>query len=241
MIVIFAGMAVLAAFSPLRKGCHGILMKDSKEYSKKIQKLYRSLKRKPGKHHHVEYDEPVDALVFAIVSENLTESHAQAAIKKLKDYFVDWNDLRVATIEEIIEVLGPDFEPARSIAATLVSVLNAVFNKHNMLGLQSLRKLGKRPTKILLEKLNGATPFAVDYCMLTSMQGHAIPLTPKMIEFLKTGQFIHAEATYEEIEGFLCRLISIKNAREFYSLLRRESESPKKQPPKTKKKTQKNP
>ena len=39
--------------------------------------------------------------------------------------------------------------------------------------------------------------------MLTSMQGHAIPLTPKMIEYLKTSQFINAEAAYEEIEGFL--------------------------------------
>lgn len=212
-------------------------MKDSKEYSKKIQKLYRSLKQKPGKHTPVEYDEPVDALVFAIASENLTESQAHTAIKKLKDYFVDWNDLRVATVEEIIEVLGPDITPARSIAAALVSTLNAVFDKHNMLGLQSLRKLGKRPAKILLEKLSGVTPFVVDYCMLTSMQGHAIPLTPKMIEFLKANQFIHTEATYEEIEGFLCRLISIKNAYEFYSLLRHECESPKKQPKKTKKKT----
>jgi endonuclease III len=214
-----------------------MLMKDSKEYSKKIQKLYRSLKQKPGKHAPVEYEEPVDAVVFAIVSENITESQAHAAIKKLKEYFVDWNDLRVATIEEIVEVLGPDIAPARSIAAALVSVLNAVFDKHNMLGLQSLRKLGKRPAKILIEKLSGITPFVVDYCMLTSMQGHAIPLTPKMIEFLKADQFIHAEATYEDIEGFLCRLISIKNAYEFYSLLRHECESPKKQTKKTKKKT----
>ena len=158
-------------------------------------------------------------------------------MKKLKDYFVDWNDLRVATVEEIAEVLGPDVEPARSIAATLVGTLNAVFDKHNMLGLQSLRKLGKRPAKLLLEKLSGATPFVVDYCMLSALQGHAIPLTPKMIEYLKTSQFIDAEAGYEEIEGFLARLISIKNAYEFYSLLRHESESPKKQPKKTKKKT----
>jgi endonuclease III len=212
-------------------------MKDSKGYSKKIQKLYRTLKQKPGKHSPVEYEEPVDALVFAVTSENLTEPQAQAALKKLKDYFVDWNDLRVATLEEITDVLGPDITPARNIAAALISTLNAVFDKHNMLSLQSLRKLGKRPAKILIEKLSGITPFVVDYCMLTSMQGHAIPLTPKMIEFLKTGQFIDAEATYEEVEGFLCRLISIKNAYEFYSLLRHESESPKKQPKKQKEKT----
>lgn len=212
-------------------------MKDSKEYSKKIQKLYRSLKRKPGRHTPVEFNEPVDSLVFAIVSENLTESQAQSAMKKLKDYFVDWNDLRVATVEEIAEVLGQDMPAARNIAATLVGTLNAVFEKHNMLSLQSLRKLGKRPAKLLLEKLGGTTPFVVDYCMLSALQGHAIPLTPKMIEYLKTSQLINAEAGYEEIEGFLARLISIKNAYEFYSLLRHECESPKKQPKKTKKKT----
>jgi len=212
-------------------------MKDSKEYSKKIQKLYRSLKQKPGRRTPVEFNEPVDALVFAIVSENLTESQAQTAMKKLKDYFVDWNDLRVATVEEIAEVLGHDMPASRNIAATLVGTLNAVFEKHNMLSLQSLRKLGKRPAKLLLEKLGGTTPFVVDYCMLSALQGHAIPLTPKMIEYLKTSQLINAEAGYEEIEGFLARLISIKNAYEFYSLLRHESESPKKQPKKTKKKT----
>ena len=209
-------------------------MKDSKEYSKKIQKLYRSLKRKPGRHTPVEFDEPVDALVCAVIGENLTETQAQAAVKKIKDYFIDWNDLRVATVEEVSEVLGQDMPAARNIAATLVGALNAVFEKHNMLSLQSLRKLGKRPAKLLLEKLNGATPFIVDYCMLTSMQGHAIPLTPKMIEYLKASQLINAEAAYEEIEGFLCRLISIKNAYEFYSLLRHESESPKTHTGKTK-------
>ncbi len=211
-------------------------MKDSKEYSKKIQKLYRSLKKKAGKQAAADYVEPVDALVYAIVSENLTEAQTQTAIKKLRDYFVDWNDLRVSTAEEITEVLGSDFPAARNIGTMLISVLNAVFEKHNMLNLQSLRKLGKRPAKILLEKLTGVTPFVVDYCMLTSMQGHAIPLTPKMIEYLKTGQLIDPEAPYDEIEGFLCRLISIKNAFEFYSGLRHECETPAKAK-KAKKKT----
>jgi endonuclease III len=215
-----------SAAQPLRLCFQRTPMKDSKEYSKKIQKLYRSLKKKPGKHPPADYAEPVDALVFAIVSENMSEAQAQAAIKKLRDYFVDWNDLRVATVEEIIEVLGPDFLSSRNIGATLVGVLNAVFDKHNMLSLQSLRKLGKRPAKMLIEKLVGVTPFVVDYCMLTSMQGHAIPLTPKMIEYLKASDLIDAQAPYEDIEGFLCRLISIKNAYEFYSLLRHESESP---------------
>lgn len=204
-------------------------MKNSKEHSKKIQKLYRAMKQQSARSTNVEYDEPVDALVHAVVNENMTEPQTQAAIKKLKEHFVDWNDLRVAAVDEIVEVLGQDITTTRDMATRMVEVLRAVFEKYNMLSLQGLRKLGKRPAKMLLEKLNGITPFVVDYCMLTAMQGHAIPLTPRMIEHLKANGFIHAEASYEEIEGFLAKQIATKNAYEFYAFLRRESESPKTQ------------
>jgi hypothetical protein len=65
--------------------------------------------------------------------------------------------------------------------------------------------------------------------MLTALQGHAIPLNSAMIDYLKTNELVHTEAGYEEIEGFLTRQIPAKNAYEFYSLLRHESESPKSQ------------
>jgi len=202
-------------------------MKDSREYTKKVQKLYRKLKRKSARAGVVKYEEPVDALVYAVISENMTESQTQAAIRRLREYFVDWNDLRVAIVDEISETLGPDVAQARNIATTLVSLLGAVFQRYNMLSLQSLKKLGKRPAKQLLERLNAITPFVVDYCMLTALDGHAIPLTPRMMEYLKAGELVHAEAGYEDVEGFLTRQISVKNAYEFYALLRRESESSK--------------
>jgi endonuclease III len=216
-------------------------MKDGREYSKKVQRLYRTLKQRGGsrKAGSVTYEEPVDALVYSVVSEKMTEPEAEAAIKKLREYFVDYNDLRVAAAEEITEVLGKDVPAARDTAAALVGSLGAVFQKYNMLSLQGLRKLGKRPAKQMLGKLACVTPFVVDYCMLTSMQGHAIPLTPKMLEYLKANGYIRAEATYEEAEGFLARQIAMKNAYEFYSLLRRESESPKPQKNRKRKSTKK--
>jgi endonuclease III len=192
------------------------------------------MKRKPVKSTETEYDEPVDGLVYAVVNENLTESQTQEAIKKIKEYFIDYNDLRVASIEEITEVLGKDLPESRSIAAALVSLLKASFEKYNMLSLQGLKKLGKRPAKQVLEKFVGITPFVVDYIMLTALQGHAIPLNSKMIEYLKANELVSPESSYEEIEGFLTRQISAKNAYEFYSLLRRESESSKKQKKKKK-------
>jgi endonuclease III len=200
-------------------------MKNGKEYSKKVQKLYRSLKRKYPVVQKVTYDEPVDALVYAIISTELSELAAQSAIKRLADYFVDWNDLRISRAEEIVEVLGPEASGARDIALALTTALRVVFSKYNMVSLKALSKMSKRPARTVLEKIEDINRFVVDYCMLTSLQGHAIPLTKKMIEFLRSNELVHAGADEQEIEGFLARQISAENAYEFYSLLRRESEA----------------
>jgi len=202
-------------------------MKNSKEYSKKIHKLYRSLKRKYPKVQRVAYDNPVDALVYAIVCENMSETAAQSAIKRFDDYFVDSNDLRVSRAEEIIEVLGADTSVTRDIASKLITALTAVFEKYNTVSLESLKKISKRPAKQALEKLSGTSRFVVNYCMLTSLHGHAMPLTKKMIEYLRNNQLVHPDADEQQIEGFLARQISAENAYEFYALLRRCSESQK--------------
>jgi endonuclease III len=200
-------------------------MKNGKEYSKKVQKLYRSLKRKyPGVQKAI-YDEPVDALVYAIISAELSEPAAQSAIKRLADYFADWNDLRISRAEEIVEAIGPEASAARDIASALTTALRAVFSKYNMVSLKALYKMSKRPAKGVLEKIDGTNRFVVDYCMLTSLHGHAIPLTKKMIEYLRSNELVHAEADEREIEGFLARQVSAENAYEFYSLLRRQSEA----------------
>jgi len=218
-----AKMAVL----PIRRK-----MKDSKEYSKKVSKLYRLLKSsvrspkyKQAKVKRVTYERVVDALVYAIVSENMAGSEADAAIKRFDDYFVDLNDLRVSRAEEIIEVLGEDRPVTRDITSRLISAFRAVFHEYNNVSLEKLKRSGKRPAKQALEKIDGTSRYVVNYCMLTSLQGHAIPLTKKMIEYLRNAELVHPEANEQEIEGFLAKQIPAADAYEFYALLRRESES----------------
>jgi endonuclease III len=213
-------------------------MKNSKEYAKKIQKLYRSLKRGHPKVQQAVYDEPTDAIVYAVLSENMSETKAQSAIKRFADYFIDLNDVRVSRAEEMIEVLGGDTPVNRKIAVVLNKILMAIFNEYHSISLMMLKKIGKRPAKQILEKLDGATNFVVNYCMLTALDGHAIPLTTNMIEFLKNNNLVDSDASEQDIEGFLARLIPAKNGCEFYTLLRQESELPETmRKRKTKKKT----
>ena len=211
-------------------------MKKSKEYSKKIQRLYRSLKRKGPKPEMVYYDDPVEALVWAIISEHITEKQTQEAQRRFAEYFLDLNDLRVSRPEEIMEMFGEDKVEGSiitgEVASNLKTVLHKIFEKYNMVSLLDLKTIGKRPAKETLEKIGVASKFAVDYCMLTAFGGHSIPLTPKMLEYLKSQELVHPEATEEEIEGFLTRQIPSKNGFEFYMLLRKESETDKKSPKK---------
>jgi len=202
-------------------------MKNSKEYSQKVHKLYRSLKRKYPKTQKVVYDEPIEALVYAIVSETMSETATKSAMKRFADYFVDLNDLRVSRAEEIVEVLGTDTLAMRDIALAINQALRTVFDRYNKVSLKPLKKIGKRPARQILEKINGVSPFVVNYCMLTALQGHAIPLTKKMIDYLRTNELVHPEADKQDIEGFLTRQISAENAYEFYALLRHQSESSK--------------
>jgi endonuclease III len=200
-------------------------MKNSREYSQKLNKVFRALRRKYPKVEKVLHEEPTEALVYATVSENMSETGAQSALKRFWDYFVDLNDLRVSRAEEIVEVLASDTPVSREIASALNRILWSIFKKYNTVSLEVLKKMSKRPARQVLEKTDGVSRFAVNYCMITALGGHAIPLTSRMLDYLREKELVHPDADEQEIEGFLTRQISASRAYEFYCLFRRTSES----------------
>jgi endonuclease III len=202
-------------------------MKNSKEYAQRLQKLYRGLKRAQSEVAKTLYEDPVDALIYGIISELRSQSAAQRAMKKFRDAFVDWNDVRVSRVGEIAEVFQDGGDASRTTAAALVTALQTIFDEHHALTLAGLKKQGKRPAKQVLDELRGASPFVVNYCMLTALDGHAIPLTPDMTDYLKRNHIVDSNADDEEIQGFLTRHIAAKDAYEFYELLRQETETAK--------------
>lgn len=202
-------------------------MKNSKDYANKIQKLYRTLARKHPKVEKLADEKVTDSIIYGIVSSEMSEKAAVAATKRLAEHFVDWNDLRVSRTDEITEVLQQDAAATSSIASTLIQVLNDIFNQYHKVDLETLKKAGKRPARQALEKIDGINRLAVDYCMLTSLKGHAVPLTSRMIEYLKSNNLVDPDADEQQITGFLAKQIPAKNGYEFYVLLRRESEKSK--------------
>ena len=141
-----------------------------------------------------------------------------------ESHFVSLNDLRVSRKEEILDVFNETSEAAEKSAAAITQVLNALFEKQNKVTLEALRHEGKRQAKKELEEVPGITSFAVSYCFLTALDGHAIPLNAAMLDYLRDNELVHPDATDHEIAGFLERQISAADAYTFYTLVRDEAE-----------------
>ena len=221
------GLRAAQKESPHVEGPH---MKNSKKYAQKIKKLYASLKKTGVKVVKPTYDDPIDAMVYAVISQRMKKSFANTAHKRCMNYFVDLNDLRVSRPVEICSIFGKDTAETRRAASTLIRVLTAVYDQQHNISLQLLSKAGKRQAKQDIEELDGITHFVVSYCVVTAFQGHAIPLTDRMIDFLQSHEMVSPGASQEEIEGFLNKQVAAKDGYEFYELLRKESESAPRKP-----------
>jgi endonuclease III len=200
-------------------------MKNSKEYAGKIAKFFKAFKT--GKPHLPRYKDPVEAMIFGILSEVMPEPKARSVFAAIQENFVDWNDLRVSRLEEISEVLREETETAERITSHLNQSLNYIFREYDTVSLSMLFDLGKRPArKFLEEKMPGLSRFVIDYIMLTALDAHSIPLTRKMQDYLKNSGLVEASATEDEIEGFLQRQIPASDAYQFYITLRKACEKP---------------
>ncbi|HBG26235.1 MAG: hypothetical protein A2Y10_08070 [Planctomycetes bacterium GWF2_41_51] len=199
-------------------------MKKPLQYSQKVKKLFSALKKGAEKPKKTAYEDMIEAMIFASLCADCPESGARSAIRKIQSHFVDFNDLRVARVEEIVGVIGGDINNAESKAIKITSLLNAIFQKYDSLVTENLVGAGKKGVREILEKLNGMTAFVRNFIYLTALNGHAVPLTDKMIQYFKTYNLVDEQWDDNQIESFIEKQVSASEAYTFYSLVRHDSE-----------------
>jgi len=199
-------------------------MKDTTQYPQKIKKLFNALKKGSEKPKRPASDDLIEAIIFAALCQHCPESSAKAALKKIQSHFTDYNDLRVARREEIVEVINSDIKDAPKTAETITALLNADYQKYDCLAPEDFAGAGKKDARDILEKFNGMTPFICSYVMLTVLNAHAVPLTDKMIEYLKANNLIDPQFDNAQAVSFVEKQISASNAYAFYTAIRHDSE-----------------
>ncbi|MBN9119409.1 MAG: hypothetical protein J0I06_09660 [Planctomycetes bacterium] len=147
----------------------------------------------------------LEELLFAICREGSTTADAEAAYGRLKKTFVDWNEIRVSTVQEVADALRP-LPQAGPRAGWIIGVLHAVFELNYSYDLGDMEKKGlKQAAKQVsryfndseLKKLNlkqaakqigrfkQVNDFAVAWVVQRSLGGHAIPLDGPTIRVLQ--------------------------------------------------------
>ena len=147
----------------------------------------------------------LEELLFAICREGSTTADADAAYGRLKKTFVDWNEIRVSTVQEVADALRP-LPQAGPRAGWIIGVLHAVFEMNYSYDLGDMEKKGlKQAAKQVSRYFNAkdldekglkqaakqisrfkqVNDFAVAWVVQRSLGGHAIPLDGPTVRVLQ--------------------------------------------------------
>lgn len=217
-------------------------MKDGTRYATKLKKAWTKHRAAAGTTDVPEDIDPIRAMALGILGVSSSETEAEKSIHRLLQTFVDWNEVRVSHPFEIQEALGDSSTVGSERAQRLIDALQAVYDRENVVSLESFRTMGRRDARQALEKLNGMDPYSVAFVVLWALGGHAIPVNDKLHKKLTTAELVHPDANRAEVQAFLERHVSANEARLFSLAMRTfdgaaTSKSRKKTKAKTKSKT----
>lgn len=164
-------------------------------------------------------DRPLlEQLLFALCLENSSNAAAERVFAELQKTYFDWNEVRVTTVVELSEIMGP-LHDARTQSTNLKRALQSVFESTYSFDIEPFKKKNIGQAIKDLEKMPGITPFAVGFVTQTSLGGHAVPIDKGALESaLILGIVSPKEAESGTVPG-LERAIPKNKGIEFGSLL----------------------
>ena len=166
-----------------------------------LTQVYAVLKKKIPASPEPETPHPIlEEVLYAILREGVPNSEADAAFLKIKTGFVDLNEMRVSSVQDVADAIE-GLADAGNKAERIVKFLQEHFERTYTFALDDLEKKGlKQAAKQLARyKDHGVSDFVVAWVMQRSLEGHAIPLDEPTIRVLQRLGAIDEEI--EELEA----------------------------------------
>lgn len=92
-----------------------------------LLKVSAELAQRYGHYKPLEKDDFIACLALQILELGNSERSARDALKRIREEYVDWNDMRAATVRELQDILGPRFVRCREKAEDLHSLLADIY------------------------------------------------------------------------------------------------------------------
>jgi len=127
----------------------------------------------------------LEELIYAACRENSTPADADAGYARLRKAFIDWNEVRVSTVQEVADVLRP-LPGSGTRAKHIIGLLQEVFEDKYSFDLSELSKKGLKDTarKLRFYK-EGVNDYSVAWVTQRSLGGHAVPLDEATLRVLR--------------------------------------------------------
>jgi len=185
-------------------------MRNAAVYHKKIAKLLSGIPRERSGAPR-EAPDPVRVLIRSVLEADATRKQAEQALAALEEEFVDFNEMRVAPPKEIAERLGKDFPRQREKAEMLVSSLGRIFNRSHQISMEYMAGMTRRDLRRHLREI-GLDAYSAAAVVLRGFGGHAIPVDRTLVECLEMQGCVRPGSDVGEVQGFLERVIALKDA-----------------------------
>jgi endonuclease III len=194
-------------------------MKNATKHADEIRALLKRLVKqcKPEPKQKLE---PLDALVRAAMSFDVSDDRAEQAMKHINREFVDLNELRVATDLEIQELLGVRYPEIERRVAMITQSLNYIFEREHTLSLERLKTASKKDARQFLRDLPDIHPFVEAYVMLFAFDASAVPMDNLMLDYLKEQGLIEPEVPLEEAQRFVENHLKAEECYDFFCCIR---------------------
>jgi len=166
-----------------------------------------------------EWAEPiVHQMVFSFLLWRASAKQATAAMKRLVDAVVDYNEMRICLPHELVEMIGSRHPHAEERVIRMRASLNDVYANEHAIGLSRLTTIGKRDAKAMLDELDGIPGFVTARVALLSLGGHAFPVDDRVLALLRDEGVFDNTITCDAAASWLERQIRAGEAESIYLL-----------------------
>ena len=191
--------------------------KGAKTVLGRLKRLYKATAKQP------EEVEVVEQIILAILSDNESLSKAQGVVQKLKSFYVDFNELRVARPMELAAEMGTSLSGASAKSKRMLAVLKGIFTRENSFDLDFLKSTSKQDLEEYFRDIPGSDNYLTSSVILHCCGRQAFPLDEKMLEACKELELARGPVSLENMQAYLERQLRSADSYVFCQLLKQYS------------------
>ena len=143
------------------------------------------LEERYGKRKLLKHADFIEALVFQILELGVKEATARQTLERLRAEYVDWNDMRVATVREIEDILGVKYYRCREKSEDIKHLLADLYTAFRRMDIQDLLTADGIATLRALPDTTNIRRDMVDRALLLVLELKVFPCDEDQFKLLK--------------------------------------------------------